>query len=254
MKTLFIEFCKRVIMANEKVMSKYGLLENAKLTTEDWMNRWDHGHIGFHSTKVNPHLLTYEKTLLGSASCRVFVPLCGKSVDMKYLAVRGHQVVGLECSSKAVEAFFTEQSLSYELTSHGPFEVYKSTTKNININIYNGDFFSLLHFDFGNIDAIWDRASWVAMDPEYRKKYADVMHNIMSQNTKYLLTCFEFGPLKLDGSRYHGPPFPISGNGINDFFDSRFNVENLDITEMLDMAERFQVPKFLNHNYILTKN
>jgi len=103
------------------------------------------------------------------------------------------------------------------------------------------------------IDAIWDRASWVAMDPSNRGKYADVMLSVMTQRTRYLLTCFEFGPFRNDGTKYHGPPFPISGSGISDFFGPEFGIENLDMTEMLDMAERFKVPKFINHNYMLTR-
>ena len=254
MRTYLIGVLKQLIMtSSNKVLSKYGLLENIQLTTEDWNNRWAHDHIGFHSTNINPHLLKYEDTLLGDGSRKVVVPLCGKSVDMRYLAEKGHQVVGVECSSKAVETFFSEQSLTYKVESIGPFQVYRSTDKSLNIDIYTGDYFNLHEVSLGKVDAIWDRASWVAMNPLDREKYVDIMFGIINADTKYLLACFNFGPMKVDGTTYHGPPFPASEDDIESFFGPRFNIDILDNVEMPDMATRFHVPKFVNYNYILSK-
>lgn len=43
---------------------------------------------------------------------RVFVPLCGKSLDMIWLAQQGHEVIGVELSPVAVEDFFRENGLN----------------------------------------------------------------------------------------------------------------------------------------------
>ncbi len=44
---------------------------------------------------------------------RVFVPLCGKSIDMLWLVQQGFAVTGCEISELAVEQFFTENSIPY---------------------------------------------------------------------------------------------------------------------------------------------
>lgn len=46
----------------------------------------------------NPHvgLLTYGDKLFDSKSSRVLVPLCGKTVDLKWIYNQGHTVVGVE--------------------------------------------------------------------------------------------------------------------------------------------------------------
>ena len=47
-------------------------------------------------------------------TCSVFVPLCGKSLDMVWLLEQGFSVTGCEISELAVQQFFTENSIPYE--------------------------------------------------------------------------------------------------------------------------------------------
>ena len=39
------------------------------------------------------------------------MPLCGKSLDMVWLAAQGHEVLGVELAPLAVEQFFAENEL-----------------------------------------------------------------------------------------------------------------------------------------------
>ena len=57
-----------------------------------WEKRWETGQIGFHLAEVNPLLVRHHHVLPPRA--RVFVPLCGKSLDLVWLAKEGHAVVG----------------------------------------------------------------------------------------------------------------------------------------------------------------
>ena len=50
-----------------------------------WLSTWHEGKIGFHLGTVNPQLLAHHQVLRGT---RVFVPLCGKSLDLAWLAAR----------------------------------------------------------------------------------------------------------------------------------------------------------------------
>jgi thiopurine S-methyltransferase len=69
---------------------------------KDWTSRWTENRIGFHKEVVNPHLLKHLPVLASEAGGKetVFVPLCGKTKDLKYLEERGFNVVGLEYSEK----------------------------------------------------------------------------------------------------------------------------------------------------------
>ena len=72
------------------------------MSGKDWDQWWQEGKTAFHMENVNPNLSNHVDTLLIKQNCTVFVPLCGKAVDMKYLADKGHKVIGLEFSEKAV--------------------------------------------------------------------------------------------------------------------------------------------------------
>ncbi|MGO1893263.1 MAG: thiopurine S-methyltransferase, partial [Luteimonas sp.] len=63
-----------------------------------WHERWQQNRIGFHQEKPLPLLLKHWPSLGLAAGSRVFVPLCGKSLDMPWLAERGHRVLGVELS------------------------------------------------------------------------------------------------------------------------------------------------------------
>ncbi|GCB79660.1 hypothetical protein scyTo_0019583, partial [Scyliorhinus torazame] len=67
-----------------KRLNKYGDLENIEMTVEDWMTRWEKKHIGFHAKEIHKILQKYLDTILnGRKEIRIFIPLCGKSLDIK---------------------------------------------------------------------------------------------------------------------------------------------------------------------------
>ena len=61
--------------------------ESKTATAEYWRDRWKEGNTGWHREEVNKYLIKYVNELTGGRSnLRIFVPLCGKSVDMLWLA------------------------------------------------------------------------------------------------------------------------------------------------------------------------
>ena len=58
---------------------------------EFWHKKWESNQIGFHLPEVNPYL---QRHWAVPATARVLVPLCGKSLDLAWLAGRGHQRLG----------------------------------------------------------------------------------------------------------------------------------------------------------------
>src|SRR3546814_2711790 len=77
-----------------------------------WQQRWRDNRIGFHRDGVLPLLEKHWPSLGLATGSRVFVPLCGKSLDMAWLAARGHRVLGVELSPLAVGQFFDENGLA----------------------------------------------------------------------------------------------------------------------------------------------
>lgn len=47
-----------------------------------WHERWHSNRIGFHQDAVSPMLAAHWDACAVPAGARVFVPLCGKSLDM----------------------------------------------------------------------------------------------------------------------------------------------------------------------------
>lgn len=83
-----------------------------------WNTKWEDGAIGFHLPRAHHQLVRHKTALLGEGvtsppehSKRVFVPLCGKAVDMLWLAACGHRVFGVDLSGVAAAAFFAESGL-----------------------------------------------------------------------------------------------------------------------------------------------
>jgi thiopurine S-methyltransferase len=67
----------------------------------------------------------------------VLVPLCGKSLDLAWLAGQGYRVLGVELS-RAVEDFFREHGLDAEFCSRA-----LSRFGAVAIELWCGDFFAL---------------------------------------------------------------------------------------------------------------
>ena len=78
----------------------------------------------FHLPQVNPHLIRHFPQLRLAPGARVLVPLCGKSVDLGWLAAQGVEPVGVELSPQAAAAYFAEQNLTPQITrlDLDPFE------------------------------------------------------------------------------------------------------------------------------------
>ncbi len=76
-----------------------------------WLDRWRTAQIGFHQAAADRHLKAYWPRLKLPAHSPVFVPLCGKSLDLMWLRNLGHAVTGVELSPLALESFVMEHGI-----------------------------------------------------------------------------------------------------------------------------------------------
>ncbi|MGV3621784.1 MAG: thiopurine S-methyltransferase [Archangium sp.] len=160
-----------------------------------WKSRWAEGKIGFHEGRPNESLVKHFDVLRGAR--RVFVPLCGKSEDLAYLASQGIEVVGVELVEDAVKAFFAEHGLDAQVTKKGVLTAYRAA----GITIFAGDFFAVTPTDVGEVDAFYDRAALIALPPPLREKYVAHVKTLVKRG---LLITVEYPQDKLDG-----PPFAV---------------------------------------------
>lgn len=184
-----------------------------------WSDRWDAGHTAFHRDDVHHSLQTHLSRLLQSAPSRVFVPLCGKTTDMPFLASLDagvvSEVVGVEGVRKAVEELVEENpSLKFSLSDN------VATSGDERLKVYVADFFQLP--DIGSFEAAWDRGSFVAIDRSLCQAYADVMAKLMAPGGRILLDVFHY-----DQSVMQGPPFSVDAETVEKHFGSKFAIEKL---------------------------
>jgi len=176
----------------------------------DWAGRWRDRRLGFHKSGVHDDLLTHQERFLGDGNHRVLVPLCGKSVDMVWLAKQGNSVVGVEWVEAGVREFFAEHEISPEITSHGPFTSFTAGA----ITILCGDVLTLNDAPIEPFDRIWDRAALVALPPDTRQSYVATLRAAAAPGTLVLQNSFTY-----EQSRMSGPPFSVSAEDIGRLYD-----------------------------------
>lgn len=195
-----------------------------------WHSRWENNLTGFHLNEVNPYLKANWLSLNLPAGTRVFVPLCGKSLDLIWLAQQGHQVVGVELSPLAVEQFFTENNLAVERQQVGELVCWQSE----NITIFCGDFFALTAKALGKVDAVYDRASLVALPPKMRQDYATKLTELAQSAPKLLVT------LEYEQSKMDGPPFSVSEDEVKALYQANYSVKQISAQDVLGDNTKFR--------------
>jgi len=195
-----------------------------------WHERWERGEIGFHQPDYHPSLLRYWPSLGLPRISRVFVPLCGRSLDMVWLAGQGHPVLGVELSPIACEAFFDHSTWTVAPRKRGPFASYAMGP----YEILQGDFFELTPELTGGIDAFYDRAALVALPPEMRPRYAARMAELTLPGNPGLLLTLEY-----DQAQMPGPPFSVPEDEVRALLGADFEVEHLSRADTLAASPRF---------------
>lgn len=213
------------------------------MDSEFWIKSWKESRTAFNQQQYHAKLTQYFPQLKPQAGQSVLVPLCGKTIDMVWLASQGLQVHGVELYEGAVEDFFTENKLVVQKTQSADFVEYSH--KNIKINC--GDFFK---FDSREtFDFVYDRAALVALPDSMRTDYARVITAALKKNGKYLLVVYEY-----DQSKMEGPPFSISISEIERLYADAFDIQLIESEKPKGEGPRLSAVEGMRQNvYILQK-
>ena len=191
---------------------------------EFWYQKWQKNEIGFHLNQPHPLLVKYMGCLNISPNSRIFIPLCGKSLDIHWLLTQGYHVVGIDLSPIAIHDLISTLGLSFTEMQSGNLSHFHHPQ----IDLFVGDFFELTIEQLGQIDAIYDRAALVALPEQMRSQYIQHLIHI-GGHASQLLISFEY-----DQSIMAGPPFAISTQQLQDYYSSEYDIQLLDRqTELL---------------------
>jgi thiopurine S-methyltransferase len=187
-----------------------------------WLQKWEKNDIAFHESEANPVLVKYFKELFLAKESRVFLPLCGKTLDISWLLSNDYHVAGAELSELAITQLFAGLGLKPKISEVNKLKHYSEK----NIDIFVGDIFNLSDNILGPVDAIYDRAALVALPDEVRHRYA--VHLAKITNTApQLLISYEY-----DQSLMEGPPFSVSNEEVKRQYKNIYRLSLLAATDV----------------------
>ena len=196
-----------------------------------WLDRWRTAQIGFHQAAADRHLKAYWPRFELPPNSPVFVPLCGKSLDLMWLRTLGHAVTGVELSPLALESFVMEHGIPATRRVLPNFDVFEAD----GFTLFCGDYFRLTPALLGSVSAVYDRAALISWEPAEREAYVKHLNALTSPGTQMLLIAVEFPPEQMKG-----PPFPVTRGTIEDLYARHYSIEELARHEILELEPRLK--------------
>lgn len=177
-----------------------------------WHDRWRNNEIGFHEATPNSLLSAHFSRLSLPQDSRVLVPLCGKATDLTWLANQGYQVVGVELSETAVDAFFRSIGRPPQIKARDAHTSYRHES----IEILVGDFFDLKADALGSVNAVYDRGALVALPTSMRRAYARHLIDLTNAAPQFVIS-YDYDQTQTDG-----PPFSVTGTEIDALYGEHY--------------------------------
>jgi thiopurine S-methyltransferase len=190
-----------------------------------WLERWEQNETGWHQGEVNPRLVRHLTPRLAPPET-VFVPLCGSSLDMQWLARQGCRVVGVELSELAAQRFFAEHDLACEVQDAGDLRRYRSAA----VEILVGDYFALTGEALAGVTTVYDRGALVAIEPARQAAYVAHLRSLAPKARVLLVTVSYDGDMQ-------GPPYSIDERDLPGWYGPDLRVERLEAQAFAE--ERF---------------
>ena len=197
---------------------------------EFWLKRWKNNELGWHRQDANPLLVRHWPSLGITRGVSVFVPLCGKSLDMRYLESLGHPVIGVELSEDAIRAYFDEGGEEPERSEL----FYLTRFEGPRTTLYCGDFFDVSAPDILGVRAVYDRGALVALPENVRAQYVDHMLRIIPEHAHILLITLEY-----DQQKVGGPPHAVSEAEVRALYASRCRIDCIDRISTSELPPKF---------------
>ena len=174
----------------------------------DWNRRYAQNDTPW--DKGDAHPVLADMLAHGALSGRVLVPGCGTGHDVRELARRGLEVVGLDVAPLALERARAGTPVGAE-------------------NYLLGDLFHLAPDLRGAFDGVFEHTCFCAIDPAKRGEYVSAVASALRPGGK-LLAVFFLDP----GNDGDGPPFGCTSGELDSLFAADFRL----------LAEHREIPTY----------
>jgi SAM-dependent methyltransferase len=174
----------------------------------DWNQRYAQDDTPWDKGEAHPVLL--DMLTHGALSGRVLVPGCGTGHDVRELARRGLEVVGLDLASMALD-----RARAYDEIGAETYQL--------------GDLFHVPERWHGHFDGVFEHTCFCAIDPSRRADYVAAVAEVLKPGGR-LLAVFFVNP-DTDGE---GPPFGCTPAELDGLFGGRFRL----------LEEHWEIPTY----------
>jgi len=202
------------------------------MEAEFWLQRWRDGDIGFHQAAPNARLLRFWPRLELEPNAPVFVPFCGKSLDMRWLEAQGHPVLGIDLAEQAVIDYFREGGEVYQLSRGAYMDLDRYAGPRT--TLFRGNLLELAASDIRGCRAVYDRGGLVALPPAMRARYVDHLLRIVPIGARMLLLAKEY-----EQGRVAGPPFAVVEPEIDRLYGERCRITLLALEHSSSTLAKF---------------
>jgi len=163
----------------------------------EWENRYRTGDTPWEKGAAHPALIAWleRNTLPG----RVLVPGCGSGHDVRVLAARGSEAVGLDIAPSAIAA-----AREHLRAGRESYEV--------------GDFFQPPESWMAAFDGLFEHTCFCAIDPSLRAAYARSAAQLLRPGGRFLAIFY------LDPGVDEGPPFGCKTAELDALFSPAFRL------------------------------
>lgn len=210
-----------------------------------WQQHWSDGQTAFHLDDIHPDLQVFLPVLSLELGDTVFVPLCGRTLDIGYLLNVGYNVIAIEMVEYAVQQLFNQLSIVPEVSGWKQGKCYRAD----HLTVYVGNYFDLSSDECAEVSAIYDRAALAAMPYKLQQRYCQHLGDI-TVYAKQLVIASAF-----DQTKMQGPPFTITPQHIQQYYGQHYTIELLNeietIKEEMDFQKQ-QLDSFIRRTYLLT--
>ena len=166
----------------------------------DWEAQYQKGETPWEKGAPSPGLVDF--LAIEPLSGRVLVPGCGAGHDVRAIAPRAEEVVGLDIAPSAIALAQT-----FPLAGREHYE--------------QADLFHLPAHLRASFDWVWEHTCFCAIDPAMRPAYVEAVAGALKQGGR-LLAIFYLDPG--NDSPDEGPPFEVSIAELDRLFLSRFEL------------------------------
>ncbi|CAH8501905.1 unnamed protein product [Heterobilharzia americana] len=175
--------------------------DQCSFTPDSWIGRWETGETGWHINFVHRSLTTFWNELCqdDTPANQLFIPLCGKSVDMEWLYQNKLcQIIGCDLAEVPLRQFVDEhKSLGMKERSvifKNGEKVPMFHTSDNRLRLYCCNLFSMDSAPEELYNMIWDRGSFVALPPNLRTDYVTLLTKLSTADVRWLQETLNYPP------------------------------------------------------------